>query len=130
MVDVDRAGDECRVLHDAAVKREIGGNSRHLHLIERDLQSELTVASLAREARLSPYHFLRTFEQLSGLTPRQFVKRARLRAAAARLSMEREKILEIALDCGFGDVSNFNRAFRGEFGASPRAWRNRRKLPE
>ena len=104
--------------------------TRAARRIERDLQSELTVASLAREARLSPYHFLRTFEQLTGLTPRQFVKRARLRAAAARLQMERGKVLEIALDCGFGDVSNFNRAFRGEFGASPRAWRNRRKLPE
>ena len=104
--------------------------TRAARRIERDLQSELTVASLAREAGLSPYHFLRTFEQVAGLTPRQFVKRARLRAAAARLPVEREKVLEIALDCGFGDVSNFNRAFRGEFGASPRAWRNRKMSPE
>ena len=43
--------------------------------------------------------------------------------AARRLAAEPHKILEIALDCGFGDVSNFNRAFRAEFGASPRAYR-------
>jgi AraC-like DNA-binding protein len=28
-------------------------------------------------------------------------------------------VIDIAFDCGFGDVSNFNRAFRGEFGISP-----------
>jgi AraC family transcriptional regulator len=32
-------------------------------------------------------------------------------------------VLDIALDCGFGDVSNFNRAFRREFGMSPRRFR-------
>jgi AraC-like DNA-binding protein len=33
------------------------------------------------------------------------------------------KVLDIALDCGFGDVSNFNRTFRAEFGVSPRIYR-------
>jgi AraC-like DNA-binding protein len=78
---------------------------------------------LAREAGLSPYHFLRTFERLTGVTPHQFVMRARLREAAIRLVAESGNVLDIALDCGFGDVSNFNRAFRTEFGASPRAYR-------
>ncbi len=36
---------------------------------------------------------------------------------------ETDKVLDVALDCGFGDVSNFNRAFRSEFGMSPRAFR-------
>jgi AraC-like DNA-binding protein len=47
----------------------------------------------------------------------------RLRRAAVRIASERAKILDIALDCGFGDVSNFNRAFRAEFGVSPRIYR-------
>jgi AraC family transcriptional regulator len=33
-------------------------------------------------------------------------------------------VLDISLDCGFGDVSNFNRAFREEFGASPSVYRS------
>ena len=45
--------------------------------------------------------------------------------AALRLVAEPAKVLEIALDCGFGDVSNFNRAFRAEFGVSPRVYRGR-----
>lgn len=82
-----------------------------------------SLARLAEEARLSPYHFLRTFQSVMGLTPHQYVLRMRLRRAAARLVEEKTSVLEIAFDCGFGDVSNFNRSFRAEFGRSPRAFR-------
>jgi len=68
-------------------------------------------------------HFLRTFERLTGVTPHQYVRRTRLREAARRLITERGTVLDIALDSGFGDVSNFNRAFRTEFGRSPLKFR-------
>jgi AraC-like DNA-binding protein len=97
--------------------------TRIVRRIERDPDSALTLRSLARDAGLSPFHFLRTFERLTGVTPHQYVLRTRLREAAMRLMAGPAKILEIALDCGFGDVSNFNRAFRAEFGVSPRAYR-------
>ena len=93
--------------------------------IEQHPDMRLTLRTLAREAKLSPYHLLRTFEQLTGVTPHQYILRARLRKAAVRVAEEPAKILDIALDCGFGDVSNFNRAFRAEFGLSPRAFRRR-----
>jgi AraC-like DNA-binding protein len=97
--------------------------TRSVRAIERRPDGELGLGSLAREARLSPYHFLRTFERLTGITPHQYVRRARLRDAASRLAAERKKVLDIALDCGFCDVSNFNRAFRSEFGVSPKNFR-------
>lgn len=97
--------------------------TRAVRMIEREPEAALTVGSLAREAGLSPYHFLRTFERLTGVTPHQYVLRTRLRMAALRLVKERAKVLDVALDCGFGDVSNFNHAFRAEFGVSPRAYR-------
>ena len=104
--------------------------TRAVREIEQHPDGHLTLGSLARGAGLSPYHFLRTFERLTGLTPHQYIRRARLRAAAARLQDTRRtppaKVLDIALDCGFEDVSNFNRAFRAEFGVSPRVYR---KLP-
>jgi len=81
------------------------------------------LVSLAAEAKLSRYHFLRVFENLTGLTPGQFVLRTRLRNAATRLILDAERILNIAFDSGFGDVSNFNHAFRTEFGMSPRQYR-------
>jgi AraC family transcriptional regulator len=97
--------------------------TRVARMIDRHPDAALTLGSLARAAGLSPYHFLRTFERMTGVTPHQYVLRARLRAAAMRLAGDEEKVLDIALDCGFGDVSNFNRAFRTEFGVSPRAFR-------
>lgn len=100
--------------------------TRAVRFIERHPEAALTLGSLAREAGLSPYHFLRTFEGLTGVTPHKYVLRARLREAAMRLVAEPVRVLDIALDCGFGDVSNFNHAFRAEFGVSPRIFRQQR----
>jgi AraC-like DNA-binding protein len=91
--------------------------------IDRDPSASLALGHLARQAGLSPYHFLRTFERVTGITPHQYVRRARLREAGMRLVAEPGKVLDLALDSGFGDVSNFNRAFRAEFGMSPIAFR-------
>ena len=105
--------------------------SRSVRAIEADPEGELSLARLARVAGLSPYHFLRSFVRLTGVTPHQYVLRTRLRAAALRLLSEPAgaKVLDVALDSGFGDVSNFNRAFRTEFGVAPRAYRSGRGAP-
>jgi len=113
------AGEDRREALPSALARV----TRAIRTIEECREANPTVSLLAREARLSSYHFLRTFRQLTGLTPHQYVRRVRLREAAARLVAERAKVLDIALDSGFGDVSNFNHAFRSEFEMSPREFR-------
>jgi AraC family transcriptional regulator len=82
-----------------------------------------TLAELADSAGLSPYHFLRTFKHVTGVTPHQWLLRARLREAARRLAAGRDPVTDIALDVGFEDLSNFMRSFRAEFGMSPRRYR-------
>jgi AraC-like DNA-binding protein len=120
---VELAGGLSPVLYQAPPAAE-ARVARIVRGIERHPEARLALGDLAREAGLSPFHFLRTFEKLTGLTPHQYVLRARLREAAFRLVAEPEKkVLDIALDCGFGDLSNFNRAFRAELGVSPRAYR-------
>jgi AraC-like DNA-binding protein len=103
----------------------LGRVTRVIRSIEQRFDTTLDLRSLSQQAGLSPYHFLRTFEHLTGVTPHQFLLRARLREAATRLTLLSSKIIDIALDCGFADVSNFNRAFRKEFGVSPRQYRVR-----
>jgi AraC family transcriptional regulator len=78
---------------------------------------------MAQIARLSRYHFLRTFKSVTGITPHQWLLRARLRDAAQRLAATRASVTDIALDSGFDDLSNFIRTFRAEFGLSPSKFR-------
>jgi AraC family transcriptional regulator len=82
-----------------------------------------TVAGLASLAKLSPYHFLRSFKAVTGVTPHQWLLRARLRDAAGKLATTKAPVTDIALDVGFEDLSNFTRTFHAEFGASPRQYR-------
>lgn len=105
-----RARDADRV---ARVLRELESRTGEAH----------TVAELARSAGLSRYHFLRTFKRVTGVTPHQWVLRARLRHAAERLVTTCDPVTDIALEIGFQDLSNFIRSFRAEFGVSPRAYR-------
>jgi len=122
---VELAGGLSQGIHQAPPAAE-ARVARIVRSIERRPDARLALGDLAREAGLSPFHFLRTFEKLTGLTPHQYILRTRLREAAVRLVTEPEKkILDVALDCGFGDLSNFNRAFRAELGVSPRAHRLR-----
>jgi AraC-like DNA-binding protein len=103
--------------------------TRTVRYVDEHAGDALSLTDLATAAGLSPFHFLRTFEDLTGTTPHRYVMRLRLRRAAARLTAEPAKILDVALDSGFGDVSNFNRAFRAEFGVSPRAYRRSTSVP-
>ncbi len=97
--------------------------TRIVRMIENRPDAEYGLGTLAREAKLSRYHFIRMFQQVTGLTPHQYVLRARLLRAATRLLLEPARVLDVALDSGFGDVSNFNHAFLAEFGVSPRSYR-------
>jgi len=102
--------------HPAAIARVI-------RELEAGAAEPHTLDELARAAHLSRYHFLRTFKGATGVTPHQWLLRARLRDAAHRLATSGEPVTEIALDVGFEDLSNFTRAFRAEFGVSPRQYR-------
>jgi AraC-like DNA-binding protein len=99
--------------------------ARLLRQLELRAVEPHSLSELAESASLSPYHFLRTFKAVTGVTPHQWLLRARLRWAAGRLIDSRRPVTEIALASGFDDLSNFIRTFRAEFGFSPRQFRAR-----
>ena len=101
------------------------GVVRAVRLIERDASQALELGALAREANLSRFHFVRAFARATGLTPHRYLLRARLRRAAVRLATNDARVVDVAMASGFRDVSNFNHAFRAEFGTTPRAHRAR-----
>ena len=78
---------------------------------------------VAGEAGISPFHFLRLFGGVLGVTPHQYLVRSRLRRAARLLVDDSRSITDVAIDVGFGDLSNFVRTFHRAAGVSPRAFR-------
>ena len=77
----------------------------------------------AEQAGISPFHFLRLFSEVLGVTPHQYLVRSRLRHAARRLADDDSAITDIAYDVGFGYLSNFVRTFHRAAGASPLRFR-------
>ena len=77
----------------------------------------------ADQAGISPFHFLRLFSDVLGVTPHQYLVRSRLRHAARRLADDDSPITDIAYDVGFGDLSNVVRTFHRAAGASPLRFR-------
>jgi AraC family transcriptional regulator len=81
------------------------------------------LSQTARMVELSPFHFLRVFARVLGVTPHQYLVRARLRRAARLLTEEERSITDIAFEVGFGDLSNFVRTFHRVARMSPRQFR-------
>ena len=77
----------------------------------------------ARHAGLSPFHFLRLFANVLGVTPHQYLVRSRLRHAARLLADDARPVSDIAYEVGFGDLSNFVRTFHRAAGVSPGRFR-------
>ena len=81
------------------------------------------LGAIAGAVHMSPYHFLRVFRAVAGVTPHQYLVRTRLRHAAIALATTDQPIADIAFAHGFGDLSTFVTTFRRVFGAAPRAYR-------
>ena len=77
----------------------------------------------AAQVGLSPFHFLKLFANVLGVTPHQYLLRCRLRRAARLLVEDDRSITDVALDVGFDDLSNFVRTFGRAAGMSPRSFR-------
>lgn len=95
---------------------------RARELVHERFAEPLTNAELARAAGLSPYHFLRLFHEVFGMTPRQYLTRVRIEQAKQRLFRDEASVTAVCLDVGFSSVGSFSTLFRRHTGASPRAW--------
>ena len=95
--------------------------------IDANAHEPINLEGAAGEAGLSPFHFLRLFRAVLGVTPHQYLVRCRLRRAAGLLADVARPITDIAYDVGFADLSNFVRTFHRAAGVSPRDFRRAAK---
>lgn len=84
---------------------------------------ESSICQAAMEAGLSLHHFIRTFHELFGLTPHQFLGKRRIEVAKLKLKESDLAVTEIALEVGFKDLSAFGREFKSETTQTPRQYR-------
>lgn len=91
---------------------------------EANLADAVTPAALSRRAGLPPHRFARFTKRFFGLTPSQFIAKARITAASRLLRETDKSVAQIAISCGFYDHSAFTRAFRKFTGTTPSALRS------
>ena len=97
-----------------------------LDYINGNLAADLSVDRLAALCYASKYHFMRRFRELTGYSVHQYVTEKRL-LAAAELLRGGAAAQEAGLRCGFQDYSAFQRAFKRQFGLTPRQLRGGEK---
>jgi AraC-like DNA-binding protein len=91
----------------------------------QDARGNVRVEQAAREAALSPYHFIRLFKATFGETPHQVAIDARLDRAKQLLLAADLSVTEICLEVGFASLGSFSSLFARRVGASPAAYRRR-----
>ncbi|AKF03284.1 AraC family transcriptional regulator [Sandaracinus amylolyticus] len=95
--------------------------------VAHDPAAPVTLAELARRARMSRHHFARSFRRDIGLAPMAYVRRLRAERAAVLLRVTDRSIAEIAFACGFSSAGRLSEAFRARFATSPTAWREEQR---
>ncbi len=127
MLDVHRGiGKQIEALPPvrAATRLEL---YRRLHrardFMEAQLDQPLTIPQIAQEAWLSPYYFLRQFQDVFGETPHNYLRRRRLEWARQLLTTTDQSVTEICFTVGFESVGSFSSLFRRYLGMAPQQFR-------
>lgn len=94
-------------------------------LMEETVEERLSVAEIARRLNVSLDKLERAFQQELAIPPSRYYRTLRLRRAGDLLAHSSLPINEVALACGFSSPSSFARAFKSQFGMSPREIRRR-----
>lgn len=93
--------------------------------IEEHIGTEVSIEELAQIASLSPFYYQRLFTRLVKKPVREYIKMRQLARACNRLRDKENRILDVALQYGFGSHEAFTRAFKDTYGITPAQYRDK-----
>ena len=91
--------------------------------IEEHYKEKITLEMLADYENISVFHLSHLFKQATGQTPIEYINQYRLIMSADMLKSSDYSIMQIAFECGYNNVSYFNRAFKARYGITPKEYR-------
>lgn len=95
--------------------------------IDKNIEKNLYIKDIAKKSGYSTWHLQKVFHEETAETIAHYVRHRRLEKAAFELSNGSDKIVTIALNCGFHTQQTFTRAFSKKFNVSPAKWRELKK---
>jgi AraC family transcriptional activator FtrA len=123
VVSPHRDGGQAQFIREPVPTSPEGGLAPVMEWAVKRLREPLTVAELARQARMSPRTFARRFVKESGATPHRWLTHQRLQAAQRRLETTHDAIDDVAAACGFDSAMTLRHHFRHAFRTTPTAYR-------
>ncbi|WP_288533194.1 AraC family transcriptional regulator [uncultured Ruminococcus sp.] len=94
-----------------------------LTYIEHNFQNEITIEDIAGVCGLNRTYFGKIFKEALGKTPQEFLLNYRMLKAAELLKLTSLSIGDVGLAVGYANQMHFSRAFKNNYGISPREWR-------
>lgn len=95
-----------------------------LEYIAVHFRENITVAQLADVSHMSKSYFMSCFKKAVGSTAIEYLAQLRINAACEALVSTKKNISEIAFNCGYSNLSNFNRQFKKITGCLPKKYRS------
>ncbi len=111
------------VIRDSTARSHYESVERVIAAMRDRIDEPMSLGSMAKIASTSRYHFNRTFRQVTGVPPSQFLYALRLERAKQMLTHTRKKIIDICYGVGYNSVGTFTRRFTDMLGISPKAFR-------